>query len=97
MAKVPKKLKKRIGDEVRSMFYASSKAKALDFFEQFKATWEEEIPSAVKCFENSLESCLTYLHFPEEEWLCLRTTNVIERVNKEFNLISRPFYNYGSK
>ena len=90
LAKVPKKLKKRIGDEVRSMFYASSKAKALDFFEQFKATWEEEIPSAVKCLENSLESCLTYLHFPEEEWLCLRTTNVIERVNKEFKRRTKP-------
>jgi putative transposase len=90
LAKVPKKLKKQIGDEVRSMFYVSSKAKALEFFEQFKATWEKEIPSAVKCLENSLESCLTYLQFPEDEWLCLRTTNGIERVNKEFKRRTKP-------
>jgi putative transposase len=90
LAKVPQKLKKQIGDEVRSMFYVSSKAKALEFFEQFKATWEKEIPSAVKCLENSLESCLTYLQFPEDEWLCLRTTNVIERVNKEFKRRTKP-------
>lgn len=90
LAKVPQKLKKQIGDEVRSMFYVSSKAKALEFFEQFKVTWEQEIPSAVKCLESSLESCLTYLQFPEDEWLCLRTTNVIERVNKEFKRRTKP-------
>jgi putative transposase len=90
LAKVPKKLKKTIADEVRSIFYASSKRKALGFFEQFKSDWEEELPSAVKCLENSLESCLTYLGFPEEEWICLRTTNVIERVNKEFKRRTKP-------
>jgi len=58
--------------------------------EQFKARWEKEIPSAVKCLERSLDSCLTYLDFPEEEWICLRTTNVIERVNKEFKRRTKP-------
>jgi len=84
LAKVPKKLKKEIADEVRSIFYASSKKKAIQFFEDFKAEWEKEIPSAIKCLERSLQACLTYLDFPQEEWVCLRTTNVIERVNKEF-------------
>jgi putative transposase len=90
LAKVPKKLKKTIGDEIRSIFYASSRKKALAFFDQFKARWEKEVPSAVKCLENSLEACLTYLQFPEEEWVCLRTTNVIERVNKEFKRRTKP-------
>lgn len=90
LAKVPKKLKKTVADEVRSIFYASSKKKALSFFEQFKDRWEQELPSAVKCLENALQSCLTYLQFPEEEWLCLRTTNVIERVNKEFKRRTKP-------
>jgi putative transposase len=90
LAKVPRKLKKTIGDEIRSIFYASSRKKALAFFNQFKARWEKEVPSAVKCLENSLEACLTYLQFPEEEWICLRTTNVIERVNKEFKRRTKP-------
>jgi putative transposase len=90
LAKVPRKLKKTIGDEIRSIFYACSRKKASGFFEQFKAQWEKEIPSAVKCLENSLEACLTYLKFPEEEWICLRTTNVIERVNKEFKRRTKP-------
>ena len=90
LAKVPRKLKKTIADEVRSIFYASSKKKALAFFEKFKARWENEIPSAVKCLKKSLQACLTYLDFPEEEWVCLRTTNVIERVNKEFKRRTKP-------
>ncbi|MFO8063165.1 MAG: IS256 family transposase [Spirochaetia bacterium] len=90
LAKVPRKLKKTVSDEVRSIFYASSKSKALGFFEQFKNRWSNELPSAVKCLENSLEACLTYLQFPEEEWICLRTTNVIERVNKEFKRRTKP-------
>jgi putative transposase len=90
LAKVPRKLKKTIADGVRSIFYASSKSKALEFFEQFKSRWHNQVPSAVKCLENSLESCLTYLQFPEEEWICLRTSNVIERVNKEFKRRTKP-------
>ena len=90
LSKVPRKLKKTIADEVRSIFYASSKRIAVQFFEQFKSRWQKEIPSAVKCLENSLESCLTYLQFPEEEWICLRTSNVIERVNKEFKRRTKP-------
>ncbi len=37
-----------------------------------------------------MESCLTYLEFPEDEWISLRTTNVIERLNKEFKRRTRP-------
>jgi len=33
---------------------------------------------------NSLDSCLTFFKFPPEEWISLRTTNIIERLNKEF-------------
>lgn len=90
LAKVPMKLKKDVADQVRSIFYASSKSKAIEFFESFKAEREKDLPSAVKCLENSLNSCLTYLQFPQEEWICLRTTNVIERVNKEFKRRTKP-------
>ena len=85
LAKVTnRKSKKRVADDLRSIFYASSKDKAVEFFAAFKAKWEKEFPSAVKCLSNSLESSLTFFNFPDEEWISIRTTNVIERVNKEF-------------
>jgi putative transposase len=67
LAKISRKLKKRNIDETRSIFYASAKKKALEFFSQFKSRWNKEIPSAIKCLENSLEACLPYLQFPEED------------------------------
>jgi len=89
LAKVPKKLKPEVADDMRSIFYASSKEKAKEFFVQFKEHWDKEVPSAVKCLENSLESCLTFFKFPPEEWQALRTTNIIERLNKEFKRRTR--------
>ena len=67
LANVPKKLKKAVADEMRSIFYASSKPKATEFFNGFQNRWEKEIPSAVKCLDNSIESCLTFFICPEEE------------------------------
>jgi putative transposase len=90
LATVPRKLKKVIADEVRSICYASSRKKALKFFDQFKTYRENELPSPVKCLEASLDSCLTYLKVREEEWICHRTTNVTERVNKEFKRKTKP-------
>jgi len=89
LAKVPKKLKQTVADDVRSIFYASSKDKAKRFFAEFKEKWEKELPSATKCLENSIDSCLTFFDFPEEEWISLRTTNIVERLNKEFRRRTR--------
>jgi transposase-like protein len=44
----------------------------------------------VKCLQNSLDNCLTFFDFPEEEWISLRAINVIERLNKEFNGRTKP-------
>jgi putative transposase len=90
LAKVPQKLKQEVADDIRSIFYASSREKAMEFSAQFTERWKKEVPSAVKCLQNSLDSCLTFFDFPEEEWISLRTTNVIERLNKEFRRRTKP-------
>jgi putative transposase len=90
LAKVPKKLKQEVADEMRSIFYASSEKKAWEFFKSFQRRWHKELPSAVKCLERSIDSCLTFFNFPEEEWISLRTTNIIERLNKEFKRRTKP-------
>jgi len=90
LAKVPQKLKQPVADDMRSIFYASSREKALEFASQFNERWQKEVPSAVKCLQNSLDSCLVFFDFPEEEWISLRTSNVIERLNKEFRRRTKP-------
>lgn len=90
LAKVPRKLKKAVADDMRSIFYASSKERALKFYEQFKMKWQRDLPSAVKCLGNSINSCLTFFMCPDEEWISLRTTNIIERLNKEYKRRTKP-------
>lgn len=84
LAKVPHKVKKEVADDLRSIFYASSKEKSKGFYRSFQEKWDKEIPSAVKSLTQSLDACSTFFNFPEEEWISLRTTNIIERLNKEF-------------
>jgi len=90
LAKVPQKFKQEVADDMRSIFYASSREKATEFFSQFKTRWEPQLPSAVKCLEKSMDACLTFFNCPEEEWISLRTTNIIERLNKEFRRRTKP-------
>jgi len=56
---------------------------ARERFAEFRQRWEDELPSAIACLEKALESALSFFKFPSEQWLGLRTTNIIERLNKE--------------
>jgi putative transposase len=84
LCKVPQNMKQKVADGMRSIFYASTKDKSMEFFAEFKRNFEKDVPSAVKCLEASLDSTLCFFAFPSDEWLALRTTNPIERLNKEF-------------
>ena len=90
IAKVPTALKLEVADDLRSIFYASSRKKADEFAVAFQEKWEKDLPSAVKSLSNSLDACLTFFSFPEEEWISLRTANTIERLNKEFKRRTKP-------
>jgi len=90
LAKVPQKFKQMVADDMRSIFYASSREKSTELFSHFKSKWEPRLPSAVSCLEKSLDACLTFFNCPEEEWISLRTTNIIERLNKEFRRRTKP-------
>ena len=90
LAKVPHRVKDTVADDLRSIFYAPCKAKAWEAARDFQVRWAKELPSATACLSRSLESCLTFYHFPVEQWLSLRTTNIIERLNKEFKRRTKP-------
>jgi Transposase, Mutator family/UDP-N-acetylglucosamine 2-epimerase len=67
LAMAPKKFKKAVADDLRSIFYASTKKKASEFFDKFTDRWEKDLPSAVKCLGTSIDACMTFFNFPEEE------------------------------
>ena len=44
---------------------------------------EMKLPEAAKKVEDGIEETLTYMQFPSEHWLKIRTNNVLERLNRE--------------
>jgi len=90
LCKVSKNQKKEVADQLRNIFYASSRKMAISNFKGFIDKYEDSLPSATKCLSNVIDECLTFYSFPEDEWISLRTTNSIERVNKEFKRRTKP-------
>jgi putative transposase len=90
LAKVPHSKKLEVADKLRDIFYASSKSRALEIYNQFVADYDKIIPSAVNSLKSNVDSCLSFFSFPKDEWISLRTTNAIERVNKEFKRRTKP-------
>jgi len=90
LTKCPAKIKEAVADDLRSIFYASTRSKAMEFYKEFENRWAKEVPSAFKSLEQNIESALRFYNYPEEEWLSLRTTNPIERLNKEFKRRTKP-------
>lgn len=72
------------------MLYAGDKLGAKHALERFAGKWRAMYPDAVKCLERDFEAVTAYLDFPELEWMHLRTTNIIERLHKEFKRRTKP-------
>jgi putative transposase len=90
LAKVRQKDRKIVADDMRHVFYAADHLSAKRALERFCNKWKAMYPDAVKCLERDFEAVTTYLDFPELEWMHLRTTNLIERLHKEFKRRTKP-------
>jgi putative transposase len=90
LAKVRKKDRTVVADEMRRFFYAGDGLSAKRALERFAAKWKAIYPDAVGCLEKDAEALTAFLEFPEAEWVSLRTTNLIERLHKEFKRRTGP-------
>jgi putative transposase len=90
ITKAPKAMRQEVTDSLRDIFYAIDRKSATERYDAFVKKYDDLIPSGVASLKRSIKSCLTFYDFPKEEWLSLRTTNIIERVNKEFKRRTNP-------
>lgn len=84
LAKIPRRLQEEFRPAMTSVFYNEGLEQSQKAFASLKAKYGRLCPDAVKCLEDDLESVLTFYAFPRNEWPSLRSTNPIERLNKEF-------------
>ena len=77
------------GQAVSAVFYAPSESEARRNFYKLKDAWQTQFPGAVAVIERDLDSLLTFYAFDPVYWATIRTTNPIERLNKEFKRRTR--------
>lgn len=82
--RVRKAEREEFSQDVNKIFYARSESVARSSFYELKAKWGRLFPSAVGIIEKDLDALLTFFQFDATYWTVLRTTNPIERLNKEF-------------
>jgi len=81
---VPKSEQKPVKEALKNIFYgATSLSQSKQFVEKFKKEFAKRYPSATECLMTDLEQCLTFYLFPVHHWKRMRTSNKLERLNKE--------------
>lgn len=82
--RVRKQERELFSKHLNEIFYAPTQSAARAAFFALKQAWGRSFPSAVQVIEKALDSLLTFFQFDPTYWTVLRTTNPIERLNKEF-------------
>ena len=87
---IPRKHTREVSRMLKAIHAQESKEaarkKAKDVVEQLRAM---KLKEAAKKVEDGIEETLTYMDFPSQHWLKIRTNNVIERMNREIRRRTR--------
>jgi len=87
--RVRKQERELFSKDLNAILYAPTQSAARAAFFTLKQQWGPQFPSAVQIIEKDLDSLLTFFQFDPTYWTVLRTTNPIERLNKEFKRRTR--------
>lgn len=96
MTLVPRRYQAEFKRDWDKVAYASGRSEAETSFAALKGRWLPIAGDAVTRFEKDLTALLCHYDFPAEHWNALRTTNPIERVNKEFKRRSKSMEQLGA-
>ena len=84
MDAVPKAERDDVAKVLNQIFYgATSLPQAKQFIKNFKKEFSKKYPTAVERLEEDLDQCLAFYLFPPNHWKRIRTSNKLERLNKE--------------
>jgi putative transposase len=81
--KVPTDLWPEFKARVAACYQAPSRAIARELANGIRADYAATLPSAVSCFEDDLEACISHLRLPVTHRRATRTTNLLERLFAE--------------
>lgn len=97
LAKTPARLREVFKKFAHRVMYAQSENAARLAFQELKAAMGADAQRAVSCLEKDLDSLLTHYRFEKSLWRALKTTNPIERVNREFKRRTKSMDSLGER
>lgn len=68
---------------IKDVYYQTDHAIATMIAMKLIDDYSSEYPSAIKCFQEDLDSCLNFMKFPVGHHRFIRTTNLLERTFEE--------------
>jgi putative transposase len=95
LPRVPRRYQSAFMTSWNAVAYANDGASARAAFDALKARWSSTCVDAVDSMERDIDALLVHYDFPVPHWDALRTTNPIERVNKEFKRRSKAMETVG--
>ncbi len=82
-------MRRKVADEIRSIFNASNRHEAERQLASMVAAYRESAPKLAEWLENNLSEGLSVFALPSEHWRFMRTSNILERLNKEIKRRTR--------
>lgn len=76
--KLPKSQQSKAKTMIHEIYLSATKAEANIAFDVFIEEYEAKYPRAVNCLRNHRKALMTFYDYPAEQWIHIRTTNVIE-------------------
>ena len=81
---VPKKsMKEEVAEDVREIFNAKNLNTANEMLKKFVSFYEEKAPDLAQWAESNIPESLTVMNLPKKHQRRLRTSNSLERLNRE--------------
>jgi len=97
IAKCPERLRLPFKELAHKVMYASSESSARQAFKELKLAMGADGQRAVYCLEKDLDSLTVHYRFDRSLWRSLRTTNPIERINKELKRRTKSMESLGER
>jgi len=97
MTHVPRRYQALFKQGLDNIMYADSREAAEHAWTALTAAWAPTCEAALNCLNKDREALLVHYGFPKEHWTALRTTNPIERVNRELKRRSKAMDTVGPR
>jgi len=81
--------RKKVMRQACKIFKSKTKQEAIARYNKFIKSWAGKEPGAVRTMKKDIEYYFTYFNFPQNKRDSLKSTNPLERINRELRRITR--------